>query len=335
MSRLRYIDGIRDGIREEMLLDERVYVMGEDVVPGGPFGATKGLAEEFGEGRVLDTPISEESVMGTAIGSAAVGYRPVLEVMFADFLTLVMNQLVNHAAKLHYMSGGQLKIPLTIRAQQGASGSFGAHHSQSLEAWFAHVPGLKVVAPSDPADAKALMRAAIREDGPVLYLEHRGLYWSKQEVDDDAGPAVIGEAAIRRPGTDVTVIALSKAVGTALDAAKQLEGEGVSVEVLDLRTISPLDTDAIIASVRRTRRAVILHEAVVSGGIGGEIAARIQEHAFADLAAPVARVGGPFAPVPSSPPLEKFFVPDVAAVVGAVQAVMAGSASPTPASRAI
>jgi acetoin:2,6-dichlorophenolindophenol oxidoreductase subunit beta len=322
MAALRYIDAIREGIRAELAADPSVFVLGEDVVPGGPFGATKGLADEFGLARVLDTPISEESVMGTAIGAAAVGYRPVLEIMFADFLTLVMNQLVNHAAKLHYMSGGQLRVPLTVRAQQGATGGMGAHHSQSLEAWFAHVPGLKVVAPSDPADAKALLRAAIQDDNPVLYLEHRGLYWSRGDVPDDAGPAELGRAAVRRAGGDVTLIAFSKAVGTALAAAEELAGHDIDAEVLDLRTIAPLDTDGILESVGRTGRAVVVHEAVVTGGIGAEIAAQIQQHAWGRLEAPVLRVGAPFAPVPSSIVLEQAFVPGAAAVVDAARMVL-------------
>lgn len=322
MATLRYIDAIREGIRAELAADPNVFVIGEDVVPGGPFGATKGLAEEFGTARVLDTPISEESVMGTAIGAATVGFRPVLEIMFADFLTLVMNQLVNHAAKLHYMSGGQLRVPLTVRAQQGATGGMGAHHSQSLEAWFAHVPGLKVVAPSDPADALALLRAAIQDDNPVLYLEHRGLYWTRGEVDTDAGPAELGRAAVRRPGSDITLISFSKAVDTALEAAEELTRHGIDAEVLDLRTIAPLDTDGILESVGRTGRAVVVHEAVVTGGIGAEIAAQIQEHAFGSLHAPVLRVGAPFAPVPSSLALERAFVPDRDAVVDAARAAL-------------
>lgn len=331
-AQLRYIDAIREGLRAEMAADERVFVIGEDVVPGGPFGATKGLADEFGEARVLDTPISEESIMGAAIGAAMVGFRPVLEIMFADFLPLVMNQLVNHAAKFHYMSGGQLRVPLTVRAQQGASGGYGAHHSQSLEAWFAHVPGLKVVAPATPADAQALLRAAIRDDGPVLYLEHRGLYWSRAEVTEaELAPAPIGRAAIRRPGSDVTLISYSKAVGTALAAADELAGSGVDAEVVDLRTVAPLDVDTILASVRRTGRAVIVHEAVRTGGLGGEIAAVIAEHAFADLAAPVQRVGAPFAPVPASVELERAFVPGPADVVAAVRATLEPTTPSIPA----
>jgi pyruvate/2-oxoglutarate/acetoin dehydrogenase E1 component len=315
---MRYIDAIREGMRAEMAADPTVFVLGEDVVPGGPFGATKGLADEFGAERVLDTPISEETVMGAAIGAALVGRRPVLEVMFADFLPLAMNQLVNHAAKLHYMSGGQLRVPLTVRVQQGATGGMGAHHSQSFEAWFAHVPGLKVVAPSDPADALALLRAAIRDDNPVLYLEHRGLYWRRAEVPD-APAAEIGRAAVRRAGEDVTLIAYSAAVETALEAAEDLAGEGIAAAVLDLRTLAPLDTDAILESVARTGRAVIVHEAVVSGGLGAEIAARIAERA---PGTPVARVGAPFAPVPSSLALERAFVPDRRAVAGAARSVL-------------
>ena len=268
--------------------------------------------------------------MGAAVGSAMVGFRPVLEIMFADFLPLVMNQLVNHAAKLHYMSGGQLRVPLTIRAQQGASGGYGAHHSQSLEAWFAHVPGMKVGAPSTPSEARGLLRSAVRDDAPVLYLEHRGLYWSREEVDGEVEPVPIGQAAIRRPGSDVTLISFSKAVGTALEAAEELAADGVEAEVVDLRTLSPLDLDTVLASVRRTRRAVVVHEAVLAGGIGGEIAARISEHAFDELAAPVLRVGAPFVPPPASPALEREFVPAAADVVRAVRSALDRSVSPMP-----
>ena len=327
MAEQRFIDAIREGLREEIARDPAVYILGEDVAVGGPFGATKGLAEEFGAHRVLNTPISEGTVVGLAVGAAALGFRPVVEVMFVDFITLAMDQLVNHAAKLHYMSGGQLRVPLTIRAQGGASGSYGAHHSQSLEAWFLHVPGLKVVMPSNPADAKGLLKAAIRDDNPVLYLEHRGLYWGRAEVPDGDHLVPLGRAAVRRPGKDVTVLALSRMVGTALEAAERLAAEGIEAEVIDPRSLCPLDLEAIVASVRKTRRLVVAHEAVERGGVGAELAAQVQEAAFDYLDSPILRVGAPFAPVPFSPALEKPFVPGVEVLLAAARQAVGHPAS--------
>lgn len=319
MAEQRYIDAIRDGLRQEMARDPSVLVLGEDLTMGGPFGATKDLVEEFGADRIRNTPISEGAVVGLAVGAAATGLRPVVEVMFVDFVTLAMDQLVNHAAKLHYMSGGQLRIPLTIRVQGGASGSFGAHHSQSLEAWFIHVPGLKVVAPSTAADAKGLLAAAIRDDDPVLFVEHRALYWSRGDVPAEPHVVPIGTAAVRRPGTDVTVVAASRMAVTAVAAAERLAEEGVQAEIIDARSLSPLDLNTIVDSVRRTGRLLVVHEAVEVGGMGAEIAARVQEAAFDDLRAPVVRLGAPFAPVPFSPELERRFVPDEEDVVEATR----------------
>jgi len=317
-----FLEAIREGLREEMARDAAVYVIGEDVALGGPFGATKGLAEEFGANRVLNTPISEGAVMGMATGAAALGLRPVVEVMYIDFITLAMDQLVNHAAKLHYMSGGQIRVPLTIRVQGGASGASGAHHSQSLEAWFLHVPGLKVVAPSTPADAKGLLKSAIRDDNPVLFIEHRDLYWSRGDVPQTDAVVPLGVAAVRRTGADATVVAFSKMVGTALEAAETLSETGISVEVIDLRSLCPLDLDTIVASVRKTGRLVVAHEAVEVGGAGAEIAARVQEAAFDYLDAPVTRVAAPFTPVPASPPLEKLFVPGKDRIASAVRSLL-------------
>jgi len=315
-----FLEAIREGLREEMARDAAVYVLGEDVALGGPFGATKGLAEEFGASRVLNTPISEGAVMGMATGAAALGLRPVVEVMYIDFITLAMDQLVNHAAKLHYMSGGQIRVPLTIRVQGGAVGASGAHHSQSLEAWFLHVPGLKVVAPSNPADAKGLLKSAIRDDNPVLFIEHRDLYWSRGDVPQTVVP--LGVAAVRRAGADATVVAFSRMVGAALEAAETLSASGVSIEVIDLRSLCPLDLDTIVGSVRKTGRLVIAHEAVEIGGAGAEIAARVQEAAFDYLDAPVTRVAAPFTPVPASPALEKLFVPGRDRIASAVRRLL-------------
>jgi len=317
-----FLEAIREGLREEMARDSAVYVLGEDVALGGPFGATKGLAEEFGANRVLNTPISEGAVMGMATGAAALGLRPVVEVMYIDFITLAMDQLVNHAAKLHYMSGGQIRVPLTIRVQGGASGASGAHHSQSLEAWFLHVPGLKVAVPSNPADAKGLLKSAIRDDNPVLFIEHRDLYWSRGDVPQTDQVVPFGVAAVRRAGADATVVAFSKMVGAALEAAETLSGSGISIEVIDLRSLYPLDLDTIVGSVRKTGRLVVAHEAVEAGGAGAEIAARVQEAAFDYLDAPVTRVAAPFTPVPASPVLEKLFVPGKDRIASAVRTLL-------------
>src|SRR6266403_5229053 len=240
MSEQNFLEAIRAGLHEEMSRDSSVYLFGEDVAMGGPFGVTSGLAEAFGVNRVANTPISEGTVMGLAVGAATAGLRPVVEIMFIDFITLAMDQLVNHAAKLHYMSGGQLTIPLTVRVQCGISGAMGAHHSQSLESWLAHVPGLKVVMPSSPADAKGLLKAAIRDDNPTVFIEHRGLYWSKGQVPDSDHIVPIGKAKVLRQGDHVTIVALSSTVAPALAAADDLAAEGISAEVIDPRSISPL-----------------------------------------------------------------------------------------------
>lgn len=318
MGALRYIDGIQQALQEEMSRDDTVRVLGEDVTLGGPFGATKGLVEEFGVSRIINTPISEATLVGMAVGAAITGLRPVLEIMFIDFITLGMDQLVNHAAKLHYMTGGQLEVPLTIRATGGVGGGYGAHHSQSLEAWFTHVPGLKVVAPYTPSDAKALLKSSIRDNNPVLFLEHRGLYWSRGEDLPENEVIPLGQAVIRRAGQHVTILAISKMVGHALKAAEKLAAEGIEAEVIDPRTLAPLDLDTIVSSVKRTGHLVIAHEAVETGGVGAEIASQVQEAAFNELAAPVLRVGAPFAPVPASIVLEKAFVPGEEQIIEAV-----------------
>jgi len=322
MPEQTYLEAIRAGLEEEMRRDPAVYIFGEDVALGGPFGVTKGLAETFGANRTVNTPISEATVMGLAIGTATAGLRPVIEIMFIDFITLAMDQLINHAAKLHYMSGGQLKIPLTVRVQCGISGAMGAHHSQSLESWLAHVPGLKVVMPANPADAKGLLKSAIRDDNPVVFIEHRGLYWSKGEVPANEQSVAIGKAALLREGKDLTIVALSSMVAPALAAAKELAAEGISAEVIDPRTISPLDIETIANSVKKTSRMIVTHEAVEQGGIGAEIVSRVQREAFYYLDSPIIRVAAPFAPVPASPSLEKRFVPAKSDIIGAVRRVL-------------
>lgn len=322
MPEQTYLEAIRAGLSEEMRRDPSVYVLGEDVALGGPFGVTKGLAEEFGANRMVNTPISEGAVMGLAIGAATAGLRPVVEIMFIDFITLAMDQLVNHAAKLHYMSGGQLKIPLTVRVQCGISGAMGAHHSQSLESWLAHVPGLKVVMPANPADAKGLLKTAIRDDNPVVFIEHRGLYWSKGQVPEGDHAVPIGQSNVLRQGDQITIVALSSMVAAALAVAEDLANEGIAVEVIDPRSIAPLDIETVVNSVKKTGRLIVVHEAVEQGGIGAEIVARTQQEAFYYLDSPIARVAAPFAPIPASPSLEQAFVPTKAKIISAARSIL-------------
>jgi pyruvate/2-oxoglutarate/acetoin dehydrogenase E1 component len=319
MPKQTFLDAIGAALHEEMNRDATVYLFGEDVSLGGPFGVTKGLAERFGANRVVNTPISEATVMGIAVGAATAGLRPVVEIMFIDFITLALDQLVNHAGKLHYMSGGQLSIPLTVRVQCGISGAMGAHHSQSLEAWLTHVPGLKVVMPSNPADAKGLLKTAIRDDNPVIFIEHRGLYRSKGEVPDGEHLVPIAKSSVVREGTDLTIVALGNMIGAALAAAAELSSAGIEVEIIDPRSLSPLDSETVANSAKKTGRVIIVHEAVEQGGIGAEIAARIQHEAFYYLDSPVIRVAAPFAPVPAGPTLETQFLPNRERIVDAAR----------------
>ena len=303
MPEQSFLEAIRAGLHEEMSRDPSVYLFGEDVALGGPFGVTNGLAETFGKNRVVNTPISEGTVMGLAIGAATAGLRPVVEIMFIDFITLAMDQLVNHAAKLHYMSGGQLKIPLTVRVQCGISGNMGAHHSQSLESWLTHVPGLKVVMPSTPADAKGLLKSAIRDDDPVIFIEQERMYGNKGEVPDDPEFVVpLGIGDIKREGKDATIVARSLTVPIALKAADALEKDGISCEVIDPRTIRPLDIDLIVNSVKKTNRLVVVEESHPFCGIASEISTEVTERAFDYLDAPVKRVSGADAPMPYAKP---------------------------------
>lgn len=323
---VRYIDGIRLALDEALGTDPSVVVLGQDVSSGGPFGATAGLAARHGAARVRDTPISEGAIAGMAVGAALLGKRPVLELMFIDFITLAMDQLVNHAAKLRYMSGGQLAVPLTMRVQGGAMGGYGAHHSQSLEAWLTHVPGLKVLAPSTPTDAKAMLSAAIADDDPVVVLEHRSLYWARAPLDDAGAPAVT-TAAVRRPGTDATIVSWSHMVTVALEAAEVLAADGIDVEVVDLRSLLPLDIDTVVESVRSTGRLLVASEAVEIGGLGAEVAAQVAVAADGLLRTPVRRVGAPFVPVPAAAHLEQAFVPSAATIADAVRALVQNGAS--------
>jgi len=299
-----FVNAINATLARAMRADERVIVLGEDVAEGGPYTATAGLADEFGRERVLNTPISEGAVCGVAIGAAQAGLRPVVEIMYIDFLTLALDQLVNQAAKAHFMSGGQLSVPLVLRTQGGAGSRAGAQHSQSLEAWLAHVPGLKVVMPSCAADAAGLLQSAIADPNPVVLVENKSLYFRRELVPELPEPVALGSAAIVRPGRDLTIIATSRMVGESLQAAHRLAADGIEAEVIDPRTLVPLDEHTIASSVRRTGRAVVAHEAVTVGGFGAELAARVAELAFDCLEAPIGRVGAPFTPVPVSPPLE-------------------------------
>ena len=322
MSEMTPIRAINQALRDEMARDADVVVIGEDVAEGGPYGATRDLAAAFGRDRVRDTPISEGTVMGVAIGLALAGLRPVVEIMFIDFITLALDQLVNQAAKARYMSGGQLRVPLVVRTQGGAGVRSGAQHSQSLEAWLAHVPGLAVAIPATAADAAGLLLTAVRGDDPVVLVENKALYYRREEVPDPLAPVPLGVASVRRRGADVTVVATSRLVPESLAAAELLAGEGIDVEVIDPRTIQPLDADTIVSSVARTGRCVVAHEAVRVFGVGAEIAALVQERAMDRLEAPVLRVGAPLAPVPASPPLEDAFLVGRAQVADAVRAVM-------------
>ena len=303
-----------------MRRDEDVFIMGEDIAEmGGSMGVTQGMLEEFGPERVRNTPISEMAIVGAGIGAAIAGMRPIVEIMYQDFTTLAMEQIVSQAAKHRYMSGGQIKVPLTIRTQGGAGWSPGAQHAQQLEAWFVHVPGLKVVFPSTPEDVRGLLWSSIYEDNPIVFFEHRTLYGIKGEVPDEIEPIEIGKARIHREGEDVTVVATGRLVHESLKAAEQAEEEGISVEVFDPRTLQPLDEDALIASVKKTNRAVVAHEAVTRMGWGAEVAAVVQEKAFDYLDAPVARVGAKFTPIPFAPVMEEWVVPHAKDVLAAIK----------------
>jgi pyruvate dehydrogenase E1 component beta subunit len=317
-----YIKAINAALAEAMRADDRVLVLGEDVAEGGPYTATAGLAETFGTERVRNTPISEAAITGVAIGAAQSGLRPVLEIMFIDFITLALDQLVNAAAKAHFMSGGQLSVPLVLRTQGGAGAGYGAQHSQSLEAWLTHVPGLKVVMPSRAVDAAGLLASAIADPDPVVFIENKSLYFRREEVPEHIDPVPLGRAATLREGGDVTIVALSRMVHDALAAADDLARDGIEAEVIDPRTLVPLDLAVIVDSVQRTSRLVVAHEAVRHGGVGAEIAAAVQELAFDDLDAPVVRVGAPFHPIPLSPPLEDAYLPGADDIVAAVRATL-------------
>jgi acetoin:2,6-dichlorophenolindophenol oxidoreductase subunit beta len=322
---ITYAEALNEALREEMRRDPNVFVLGEDVAVwggGGIFGVTKGLVDEFSPERVRDTPISEEAIVAVAVGAAATGTRPVAEIMYVDFMGLAMEPLTNQAAKMRYMFGGKISLPLVIRAQQGGGRGNAAQHSQSLEAWFAHIPGLKVCVPSTPYDAKGLLKSAIRDDNPVVFLEHKVLYFAKGPVQEDEYTLPLGVADVKREGTDVTVVGLQLLVTYALEAAAELESDGISVEVIDPRTVSPLDVDTIVNSVKKTGRLLIAHQAYEQGGIGAEITARVQEAAFDYLDAPIQRVAGKNVPIPYNELLERAALPGKEEVVEAIRRVI-------------
>jgi pyruvate dehydrogenase E1 component beta subunit len=324
MPELTYREAVRDALGKALREDESVFIMGEDIAEmGGSMAVTQGLLDEFGPARVRNTPISEIAIVGSGIGAAIQGMRPIVEIMYEDFLTISMEQLVNQAAKHRTMSGGQVKVPLTIRTQGGAGWSPGAQHAQQLEAWFVHVPGLKVVFASTPEDVRGLLWSSIYDDNPVVFFEHRTLYPIKGEVPEQLEPIPLGEARVHRAGTDVTVVATGRLVHESLKAAEEAEKDGISVEVVDPRTLQPLDEDTILGSVKKTTRCVTAHEAVTRGGFGSELAAVIQHGAFDLLDAPIERVGAKFAPLAFAPAMEQHVVPHADDVLAAIRRTVA------------
>lgn len=320
---LTYVAAIVEAQAQLMREDPTVFIAGEDVAAyGGVFGTSRGLLAEFGPQRVVDTPISESGIIGLAIGAAATGLRPIVEIMFMDFIGVCMDQIVNQLAKMRYMFGGKARLPVTVRTMFGAGRNLAAQHSQSLEAWLCHVPGLKVVMPSNPYDAKGLLIAAVRDDNPVIVCDNKLLLAMRGEVPEEPYEVPLGVARVVRPGTNFTIVATGRMVHESVTAAEQLAADGLDVEVIDPRTLQPLDMDTIAASVRKTHRALVVHEAVRFGGIGAEIAAQIQEEAFDYLDAPVGRVGAPFAPVPFSPALERAYVPDAQRIAAEVRRIL-------------
>lgn len=321
MREITYLEAVREAMSQEMRQNDDVFILGEDIgVYGGAFGVTRGMIEEFGPERVRNTPISEAAIAGGAVGAALTGMRPILEIQFSDFITIAMDQMVNQAAKLRYMYGGKGKVPMVLRTPAGSGTGAAAQHSQSLEAWMAHIPGLKVVQPSTAYDAKGLLKAAIDDDNPVIFYEHKLLYKTKGFVPEEQYSIPLGKADVKRLGRDVTIVATAIMVHKALEAAAVLEKEGIDVEVVDPRTLVPLDEETIIESVKKTGRVIVVHEAVKRGGFGGEIASVIAEsEAFDYLDAPIKRLGGLPIPIPYNPNLEKAAIPQVEDIIQAVK----------------
>ncbi len=326
---ITYSRALNEALQLEMRRDPRVFCLGEDIAiwgdGGGVFGVTSGLVDEFGPERVRDTPISENGFVSMAVGAAIVGSRPVVEIMYSDFLTLAMDPIVNQAAKMRYMFGGQASVPMVLRTNLGASGGKAAQHSQSFETWFLHVPGLKVVMPGTPADAKGLLLSAIRDDNPVLFFEHKLLYFSKGPVPEEMDPIPFGQAAVRREGTDATVVAFQHMALQSLKAADELAREGIKIEVIDPRTLFPFDIETIVESVKRTNRLVIVHEAVERAGWAGEVAMQVSEQAFDWLDAPIERVCTRNVPIAYAKPMEDHVLPTSSDVVAAVKRSLQGA----------
>ncbi|MFJ5670483.1 alpha-ketoacid dehydrogenase subunit beta [Bacillus safensis] len=321
MREISYLEAVREAMSQEMRKNQDVFILGEDIgVYGGAFGVTRGMIEEFGPERVRNTPISEAAIAGGAVGAALTGMRPILELQFSDFITIAMDQLVNQAAKTRYMFGGKGKVPLVVRTPAGSGTGAAAQHSQSLEAWMAHIPGLKVVQPSTAYDAKGLLKAAMDDDNPVIFYEHKLLYKTIGEVPEEQYSIPLGKADVKRSGKDVTIVATAIMVHKALEAAKELEAEGIDVEIIDPRTLVPLDEETMIESVKKTGKCIVVHEAVKRGGYGGEIASMIAEsEAFDYLDAPIKRLGGLAVPIPYNPTLEKAVIPQVPDIIEAAK----------------
>ncbi|KKD43578.1 alpha-ketoacid dehydrogenase subunit beta [Bacillus sp. FSL L8-0167] len=321
MREISYLEAVREAMSQEMRENQDVFILGEDIgVYGGAFGVTRGMIEEFGPERVRNTPISEAAIAGGAVGAALTGMRPILELQFSDFITIAMDQLVNQAAKTRYMFGGKGKVPLVVRTPAGSGTGAAAQHSQSLEAWMAHIPGLKVVQPSTAYDAKGLLKAAMDDDNPVIFYEHKLLYKTIGDVPEEQYSIPLGKADVKRSGKDVTIVATAIMVHKALEAAKELEAEGIDVEIIDPRTLVPLDEETIIESVKKTGKCIVVHEAVKRGGYGGEIASMIAEsEAFDYLDAPIKRLGGLAVPIPYNPTLEKAVIPQVPDIIEAAK----------------
>ena len=324
MREITYAQAIKEAMCEEMRKDEDVFLMGEDVgVYGGAFGVSVGMIDEFGPKRVRDTPISEAVIVGAAIGAALTGMRPISEIMFSDFLTISMDQLVNQAAKIRYMFGGNAKVPMVVRTPSGSGTGAAAQHSQSPEAWFCHVPGLKVVVPSTPYDAKGLLKAAIADDNPVVFFEQKLLYRKKGPVPEEEYVVPLGVADVKREGTDVTLITYGRMLPICIDVAEKLSAEGIEIEIVDPRTLLPLDSNTLIQSAKKTGKVLIVHEAVQTGGFGGEIAAVLSNsEAFFHLDAPIMRLGGIDVPIPYCPELERNVVPTEEKITQAVHQLM-------------
>ena len=327
MREITYVEAINEALIEEMERDERVFIFGEDITVGygggGMFGATRGIADRFGLDRIIDTPLSEVAITGAALGAAMVGLRPIAEIMFGDFIAIIMDQLVNNVAKMRWVLNDEVDVPIVYRTSYGAGIGAGFHHSQSFEAWLAHVPGLKVVMPSDPEDVKGLLKAAIRDNDPVIFMEHKLLYKRLSgPVPEEEYIIPVGKGAIKREGSDITIIATGAMVRLSLEAAEALEQKKVSAEVIDPRTIQPLDEELILSSVEKTGRVVVVHEAPVFGGFGGEIAALLADKAIDFLDGPVKRVGAPFTPIPNWIKMEEYYLPNVEKILDAVKEVI-------------